>query len=253
MTRATARLPDFRGKRVSNGAPIGADAERLGRSSSRLGNVEHLAPSSTFVNVESEIQVEKPAKMATRSAGTLSDCFSENPETQGDTRMTRNERRIVVAIMGTISMSMSGLLAPAADSPVDKDLRGRVAVFMRAKLASSQSVLEGLVTEKFDLVVSGGQRMIVMSRAAEWNAGEGDVYRRDTARFVDAAEELIKHAKAKNIEGATLSYLQLTMSCVDCHKHVRATRLAAGGRIPPGLRDREPISTAKIARMLSAR
>lgn len=167
--------------------------------------------------------------------------------------MTRNERRIVVAIMGAISMSMSGLLAPAADPPVDKDLRGRVAVFMRAKLASSQSVLEGLVTEKFDLVVSGGQRMIVMSKAAEWNAGEGDVYKRDTARFVDAAEELIKHAKAKNIEGATLSYLQLTMSCVDCHKHVRAIRVAAGERIPPGLRDTERISTVKIARMLTAR
>jgi len=167
--------------------------------------------------------------------------------------MTRKERRIVVAIVGTISMSMSGLWAPAADPPVDKDLRGRVAIFMRAKLASSQSVLEGLVTEKFDLVIRGGQRMILMSKAAEWNAGEGDVYKRDTARFVDAAEELIKHAKAKNIEGATLSYLQLTMSCVDCHKHVRATRVAAGETVPPRSRDREPNSTAKIARMLSAR
>jgi len=167
--------------------------------------------------------------------------------------MTRKERRIVVLIVGTISMSIVGQLAPAADSPADKELRGRVAIFMRSKLASSQSVLEGLVTEKFNLIITGAQRMIVMSKAAEWSVGEGNVYKRDTAQFVDAAEELIKHAKAKNIEGATLSYLQLTMSCVDCHKHVRAVKVAAGETVPPGLRDSERSSTAEIARLLSAR
>jgi len=167
--------------------------------------------------------------------------------------MATNERRIVVAIVGTISMSLSGLSVSAAAPPADQDLRGRVAVFMRAKLVSSQSVLEGLVTEKFDLVVAGAQRMIVMSRAAEWNAGEGEVYRRDTARFVDAAEELIKHAKAKNIEGATLSYLQLTMSCVDCHKHVRSQRVTMRDTVPLGLRPSGRFSTAKISQMLSAR
>jgi hypothetical protein len=30
-----------------------------------------------------------------------------------------------------------------------------------------------------------------------------------------------RKAKDKNIDGATLAYLRLTMNCVNCHKYVR--------------------------------
>ena len=28
-------------------------------------------------------------------------------------------------------------------------------------------------------------------------------------------------AKAKNLDGATLAYVRLTMNCIECHKYVR--------------------------------
>ena len=39
--------------------------------------------------------------------------------------------------------------------------------------------------------------------------------------FQRSAELAIEKAKAKNIDGATLAYLDMTMTCVRCHQHVR--------------------------------
>jgi hypothetical protein len=33
-------------------------------------------------------------------------------------------------------------------------------------------------------------------------------------------------AGKKNIDGATLGYLKLTTTCVECHKHLRETKIA---------------------------
>ena len=63
--------------------------------------------------------------------------------------------------------------------------------------------------------------MILMSKAAEWRAQEGERYAQETAQFVAAAKDLVRQARKRNIDGATLSYLQLTMNCVDCYKHIR--------------------------------
>ena len=37
-------------------------------------------------------------------------------------------------------------------------------------------------------------------------------------KLLDRIESI---AKAKNIDGATLAYVQLTVNCVNCHKYVR--------------------------------
>jgi len=119
-------------------------------------------------------------------------------------------------------LCVGGLFAPAADRQTERQqLRSKVALFMRAKLINSQNVLEGLTTENFDLIRQGAERMIVMSKAAEWRVGGGEVYTQDTAQFVAAAQDLIKQSKERNVDGATLSYLQLTMNCITCHKHIR--------------------------------
>lgn len=60
-----------------------------------------------------------------------------------------------------------------------------------------------------------------MSKAAEWRAHGGDTYAQDTDQFVAAAKDFIREANRRNIDGAAVSYLQLTMNCVVCHKHVR--------------------------------
>jgi hypothetical protein len=63
-----------------------------------------------------------------------------------------------------------------------------------------------------------------LSEAAEWevptipNAGDYVIF---TSEFQRLADEMDHKAKDKNIDGATLAYLRLTMNCVNCHKYVR--------------------------------
>lgn len=101
--------------------------------------------------------------------------------------------------------------------------------FMRAKLEASKTVMEGLVTENFDQVSAGAQKLLVMSKAAEWQVVPGPIYSQHSAEFQRSAERLLKQSEEKNLDGATLSYLQLTMSCVTCHKYVRGAKLARHG------------------------
>ena len=42
--------------------------------------------------------------------------------------------------------------------------------------------------------------------------------------FRRSAAELVEKAKQKNLDGAALSYVDLTLACVKCHKYVRESR-----------------------------
>ncbi len=108
------------------------------------------------------------------------------------------------------------------DNQKQSDTNGekRLSKFMREKLTSSQLVLEGLMTEDFDLMEKGAKKMIAMSNATEWQVVEGPIFARQSEEFRSAAKQVIKFAKEKNIDGASLSYLHLTMTCISCHKKV---------------------------------
>lgn len=96
--------------------------------------------------------------------------------------------------------------------------------FMRQKLEFSKLVLEGITLENYDVIAKNARALKLLSRAALWelptipNAEEYVIY---TGEFQRLCDDLSKNAKAKNIDGATIAYLGLTMSCVNCHKYVR--------------------------------
>ena len=141
------------------------------------------------------------------------------------------------------------LAAPGLGIAADDD-ENKVAKFMRAKLGSSQSVLEGLVVEDFEKVRQGAQRMLVMSKATEWQVIQGPVYDQYSSEFQHSAKQLIEMAKQKNIDGATLAYMRLTMNCVSCHKFVRTAQIAANEE--PSLLGLERALAADVARIAPA-
>lgn len=96
----------------------------------------------------------------------------------------------------------------------------KLSKFMREKLTNSQLVLEGLMVEDYDMMQKGAKKMIEMSNATEWQVIEGPIFARQSEEFRSAAKQVIKFAKEKNIDGASLSYLHLTMTCIACHKKV---------------------------------
>jgi cytochrome c556 len=111
---------------------------------------------------------------------------------------------------------------PAADTPATEP--DQVAVFMRAKLAHSQNVLEGLAVEDYDLIDKGAQQLSLASEAASWQVLQTEDYARHSADFRRSCDALRKAARDHNLDGAALAWMEVTMKCVQCHKYVRDVR-----------------------------
>lgn len=133
-----------------------------------------------------------------------------------------SKRRVstIVAALLAIATVTGGMwfVATAADSPPETD---KVALFMRAKLAHSQNVLEGLTTEDYDLIEKGAQELALASLDSNWQVLQTEDYARQSAEFRRSCGTLRDAAKAKNLDGATLAWMDVTLKCVQCHKYVR--------------------------------
>ena len=85
-------------------------------------------------------------------------------------------------------------------------------------------MLEGVAVGDFDEIAANAEELIAISKQAEWRVFKTPQYELRSNEFRRTADELIKHAEAKNLDAAALSYVELTMTCVKCHKYVRETR-----------------------------
>ena len=100
--------------------------------------------------------------------------------------------------------------------------------FMREKLELSKRVLEGLTTEDYELIAGQARRLAAMSGEGNWRILEDPEYVRLSADFRQTVELLATAAQGRNLDGTTLGYVRMTMSCVECHKFVRGKAPAGG-------------------------
>jgi hypothetical protein len=118
----------------------------------------------------------------------------------------------------------------------------RLNQLMIDKLQNSQKLLEGIALAKFDKIEKHANELVRISKTAEWLAQKTPRYEQFSSEFQQAAEEIARKAKAKNMDGVTLAYFDLTKSCVRCHQHLREVRDA---RLPGGREDAFAALTAK--------
>ncbi len=129
-----------------------------------------------------------------------------------------------LAIVACVGLIGGGWLAYSAEQRHKID--GSVRAFMRLKLAASTKILEGLTTEDFHLVREGADTLHKMSAAEQWRVSNDALYRQYSQEFNDRAEKLREKAKERNLDGATLAWVECTVSCVRCHRHARAIKIA---------------------------
>ena len=110
----------------------------------------------------------------------------------------------------------------AAVGPADPKVTTREV--MKLKLESSQRVLGGIATEDFGIVLVNAQKLAALSQAAGWQARQTPEYKQFTAEFRRHAEALQKAARDQNVDAASVAWFQLTISCVNCHRHLRGVR-----------------------------
>jgi len=105
--------------------------------------------------------------------------------------------------------------------------QGALKKLMTKKLENSQKVLEGLALNDYDLVAKHAAELIQISKAAEFRVLKTPQYELNSNDFRRAADTMIQQAKAKNSDGIALAYVDMTLTCVRCHKHVREVRMAS--------------------------
>jgi hypothetical protein len=130
------------------------------------------------------------------------------------TVMTRLLQILVVGLL----LGMGGLPGTAGEPRKPDEL-------MRRKLAEAQKVLEAIALQNFDDIASHAEELIEISKEVRWKVLDTPLYQRYSSEFRDTAGELVKHARKKNLDGAALSYVDLTLTCVKCHKHVREKKM----------------------------
>jgi hypothetical protein len=123
------------------------------------------------------------------------------------------------------AFALSGALLAVLGASGQDEPRRTLRNFMRGKLAHSQKVLEGLALEDYASIAKSAKALRELSEDAQWRVSPDVNYLRLSTEFQDLAEELAEKAKAKNLDGATLAYVKLTLNCVECHKLVRDRQL----------------------------
>ena len=102
---------------------------------------------------------------------------------------------------------------------------------MAAKLKESQTLLEGLTLNDLAKVQASAEKLLEISKAAQLRkALNTPAYENHANYFQRSAELAIEKAKAKNIDGATLAYVEMTVTCVRCHQYTREQGI---GRLAP--------------------
>ena len=127
-----------------------------------------------------------------------------------------------IALIAVAIILIGSLTAAIAQSKRERAAKE----FMRDKLELSQRVLEGIVTEDYDLIIAKGSKLDAMTKEADWRLFENPNYEQQSATFRRHVDSLVKAAKNKDSDAATLAYVRMTMSCVDCHKLVRGKLVA---------------------------
>lgn len=120
----------------------------------------------------------------------------------------------------TISTLLTGFTI-VQSSPTNSSPQDKTRPFMQAKLVGSQSVLDGLVTENFELIHRGAENMKQMSQALQWPRAEDKVYDHYGDEFRRQCDKLMQLSDEKNLEGAHYTYLSMTTTCIRCHSYVR--------------------------------
>ena len=121
-----------------------------------------------------------------------------------------------------VPLLIVGVLSAQGDSRAV----GGVETFMQAKLEHSKKLLEALVLENYDAIGKHSRQLGMLSRAAQWQVIQTPDYVQHSEEFRRTTEALGGAGKDKNLDGAALAFVAMTLKCVDCHKYVRRVRMA---------------------------
>ena len=128
----------------------------------------------------------------------------------------------LLAMSAVIAALATFLVCPSSGQEKKPVKQEKASVWMEKKREFTQNILVALTQADFAEIERNAENMNFVGYLEKWERGGARPdYKRQMTYFEFANQELIRHAKEKNIDGATLAFNPLTTSCVQCHKVVR--------------------------------
>jgi hypothetical protein len=114
----------------------------------------------------------------------------------------------------------------------------KLAALMLAKLASSQKIVNGLVSEDFAEIRRGAEGLNRICDATGWAGHTDQIYGHHRTELRRQSEKLIKLADDRNLDGAAFTYMHSLTTCISCHQYCRdvlkiADNLGTGLKVVP--------------------
>src|SRR5687768_17031372 len=108
------------------------------------------------------------------------------------------------------------ILLAGLDTMVSPAYAQELSAFMKAKLGHAEKTLEGLATGDFDLIAKHSQAISLLCEDELWMVRKTPEYQERSNEFRKSVNAITDAARKKNLEAATLAYVDTTMKCVSC-------------------------------------
>jgi Cytochrome C' len=131
-----------------------------------------------------------------------------------------------VVLLTTIAMVVAFLSRAEGQTEQTKQV-------MQQKLAQSQQLLAAVVTSNWAALTQRTQAIESLTRQPGWQVLQTPEYRTYTTAFEKATQGLAAAAQQRDQRTAAMAYSQLVNSCVECHRYVARSRIAADTRAFP--------------------
>jgi hypothetical protein len=133
--------------------------------------------------------------------------------------------KLFAAVVGLALLSFSAVQSftapPTSVAGEPQEKSGEPSLYMRRKLRFSQEIFAGIARTDLVAVAAASRQMNALNWFEQITRGDDEEYQRHLKSYQVAGRKLQKKADAKDLDGATLAFMELTLSCVNCHKNVR--------------------------------
>jgi hypothetical protein len=141
---------------------------------------------------------------------------------------SRTMKKVVgLAVVGltlaaaAVALIVGSFAGPRATLIAQEPGRAQTSTFMRLKLEPTKQILEGLALADFEMIASNAGKIRNLMLDEGWMVVQTDEYRRQSDEFRKMVEQVRDAANKKNLDAATLGYVQMTIRCVSCHELLR--------------------------------
>ena len=156
-------------------------------------------------------------------------------------------KSVTLCVLGGLVLvaAMVGVTLDTSKAATADETTGSVAAagqsLMRQKLERSQKLLEALAIADFQRIASNAEDLQRISLEARWSQPHSPEYAQYGEDFRHALTRVVRASENQNIDGAALNFVQVILTCVQCHKVVREGEELASLRelSVPGLLERQ--------------